>query len=569
MIVSVVSGTYNRLPHLKRMVESVRKSVGNLSYEVILVDGGSTDGTIDWCLDQVDVVLIQQGALLGAIKAFNAGAAAAQGDYVVFLNDDVVVVGDTIARGCNYLREHPRVGQVAFKNVVKGSADAHRQAISKMFGIVYGQCCVTPRNLGNLARWWGDEGMRTYGGDVRLSLRLYELGYPTVPVDGCEVEDYVVDDALRRENNQALRGPGETHPDSMRFSEVWKGRIPEPAAWRPASVNNVLAKAASGSLRTLRLKAMMRSADEQRLTMIRSFGQLGVIGQAKNGDFEEAKTVYDSVEAFQPDLLFLQAQRQHKALTVEVVKELRRRHPDTVIINWDGDTHYPLTEWHFDVARAVNLQLVVSPTLFSLYRAHGVENVGYWPIGIETEYLEAERSSTFEYDVAFLGAMYGLGTFPEAETRRDSVVALAKLLGSRLGLYGYGWDNVKLVAGQTSEKHVASAQIYTKSKMALSISQTSDLWGYTSDRLYNITATGCPALVKSFAGMVEHGYVDGDTCIVWSDITELCYKVSYYLAHETEREAIGHRGREMTLARHTWPTRLNGLFAMLGGLSHG
>ena len=46
--VSVVLGTYNRLSFLKATIASVRASQIDVPYEIIVVDGGSTDGTIGW-----------------------------------------------------------------------------------------------------------------------------------------------------------------------------------------------------------------------------------------------------------------------------------------------------------------------------------------------------------------------------------------------------------------------------------------------------------------------------------------------------------------------------------------
>jgi hypothetical protein len=38
--ISVVTGTYNRLVYLQKMVESVRKSIGRgIPYEIVIVDG--------------------------------------------------------------------------------------------------------------------------------------------------------------------------------------------------------------------------------------------------------------------------------------------------------------------------------------------------------------------------------------------------------------------------------------------------------------------------------------------------------------------------------------------------
>jgi len=72
MDISIVSGTYNRLPYLQKMVLSVRQSivgVYGLDYEIILVDGGSNDTTQEWCKIQSDIRLIEHGELRGAVAA--------------------------------------------------------------------------------------------------------------------------------------------------------------------------------------------------------------------------------------------------------------------------------------------------------------------------------------------------------------------------------------------------------------------------------------------------------------------------------------------------------------------
>lgn len=573
--VSVVSGTYNRLPLLKEMVASARRSAGNLSLELVLVDGGSTDGTQAWCKEQSDIVLVEHGELKGAIKAYNDGCAAASGDYVAIGNDDITFDGDTIYKACRFLLTNPEVGQAAFGHRFQRRNNPEQARVQGAFGYIYGQCCMTPRTLGDRAGWWGDEGMRTYGGDTRLSLRLWEMGWPVVQVKGCSVTDHEHEDELRQINSDTpwrnAKVGGRIHPDLERFNKAWpRHRLPERGEWIASPPQRVLRKAALGNLRTMRFKSGMFVNAPTRTAMIDAFGRFGPTRQVNqtNAVKEHGREGFQEfaiqmVREFEPDLILFQCQRENN-VTPGTIRDIRKQFPWTFTINWDGDTHYPITDFHYTIAQAVHLQLIVSPSWFPEYAAKGI-GVGYWPIGIEQEYCDQEREEPDGPDVLFTGALYGEGVFPEAEFRRDAILAMSES-GLDFGLYGPGWPKVGLTTKSTSEAFAENAQMMARAKMTLSISQSSDLWGYTSDRLYNITATGCPALVQRFAGMEQHGYVDGETCIVFETIEEMIAQAQYYKEHGAKREAIGARGRVMTLARHTWGHRVEGLWAMMEGL---
>jgi hypothetical protein len=318
---------------------------------------------------------------------------------------------------------------------------------------------------------------------------------------------------------------------------------------------------------------MMRPEDDMRMALINACGEYGPAKQLNKteawwryGAEKYQDWVMEEVEQFQPNLVMFQAQHSN-SVSPATVRIMRKRWPDIFFMNWDGDTHYPFLAFHFEIARACHLQLTVSPSHFPEYLAHDVKNIGYWPIAVEDEYTQVPREDPpTGFDVLFTGALYGLGKFPEAEFRRDAVLRLHEMKDINFGLFGSGWQHVGLKVGETSEKHMKNAQLHASAKMVLSISQSAELWGYTSDRLYTITVGGAPALVQRFLGMEEHGYVDGETCIAFSTLDEMVEKVHYYLEHEEEREQIGRQGREMTIPRHTWPERIKGLIRMLGGV---
>lgn len=52
-IVSIVVPTFNRLDRLRICIDNIRRNVA-ISYEVIVVDGGSTDGARAWPAGQSD-----------------------------------------------------------------------------------------------------------------------------------------------------------------------------------------------------------------------------------------------------------------------------------------------------------------------------------------------------------------------------------------------------------------------------------------------------------------------------------------------------------------------------------
>ena len=56
----MVLGTLNRLPYLKAAIQSVRQSKIDRPLEMIVVDGGSTDGTLAWLAEQRDVITVIQ-----------------------------------------------------------------------------------------------------------------------------------------------------------------------------------------------------------------------------------------------------------------------------------------------------------------------------------------------------------------------------------------------------------------------------------------------------------------------------------------------------------------------------
>lgn len=89
-LVSVITPTYNSKLNLKRVVCSVKSQTVKV-LEHIIIDDGSTDGTLDYLNDigfkNPHLTIISQENL-GAGVARNKGIAVAKGKYIVFLDSD-------------------------------------------------------------------------------------------------------------------------------------------------------------------------------------------------------------------------------------------------------------------------------------------------------------------------------------------------------------------------------------------------------------------------------------------------------------------------------------------------
>ncbi|MFT8889807.1 MAG: glycosyltransferase family 2 protein [Ethanoligenens sp.] len=89
---SIVILTYGNLAYNKLCIESIRAFTPAESYEMIVVDNHSTDGTPEWLREQVDIRRIENGDNKGFAKGCNQGIAAAEPDNdILLLNNDTIV----------------------------------------------------------------------------------------------------------------------------------------------------------------------------------------------------------------------------------------------------------------------------------------------------------------------------------------------------------------------------------------------------------------------------------------------------------------------------------------------
>lgn len=97
MDVSIIIVNYNTKELLKKCIKSIYDKTQDLSFEIIVVDNGSVDGSQQMVInDFPKVILIASQENLGFGKANNLGVTMSNGNYIFFLNSDTLLLNNAV-----------------------------------------------------------------------------------------------------------------------------------------------------------------------------------------------------------------------------------------------------------------------------------------------------------------------------------------------------------------------------------------------------------------------------------------------------------------------------------------
>jgi len=182
-MISICLPTYNRLTYLKPCLESVLDKFGSYPYEVVIADGGSTDGTLEYLhdLDHENIKLIEQGKLVGAVKACNACFKKAEGDYLFIANDDAVMIPKVLTKACKLMDKDEQVGLISPKDQEVTRANVHGVTLSRIrrYWILLGKFNLIRDSIMKKNNYF-DEKFSTYFVDDDTFLTVMKQGYTTM-----------------------------------------------------------------------------------------------------------------------------------------------------------------------------------------------------------------------------------------------------------------------------------------------------------------------------------------------------------------------------------------------------
>jgi N-acetylglucosaminyl-diphospho-decaprenol L-rhamnosyltransferase len=137
---SVLIVSYNTRVLLSSCLASLHDAVGSCTYEVIVADNASSDGSVAMLrADWPEVAVVEMGGNTGFGRANNAAMARAAGRHILLLNSDTEAFPGSLEQLIQFLDEHPEAGVAAPKLLNadftdQGTARAFPTAAAVLFG---------------------------------------------------------------------------------------------------------------------------------------------------------------------------------------------------------------------------------------------------------------------------------------------------------------------------------------------------------------------------------------------------------------------------------------------------
>src|SRR4030042_2454414 len=109
--VSIVIVSYNTKKLTLQCIKSIEEEGSEFKKEIIVVDNGSMDGSVD-LLRKLRINLIENKDNLGFSKANNQGIKIVKGRFILLLNSDIIVKKGSIEKLVNFAEGENNIGAV-------------------------------------------------------------------------------------------------------------------------------------------------------------------------------------------------------------------------------------------------------------------------------------------------------------------------------------------------------------------------------------------------------------------------------------------------------------------------
>ena len=418
-LTSIIILNLNGADHIRQCIESIKVST-KVPYDLIVVDNGSSDSSLEYLRSLSDIKLIENPENAGAPYARNQGLALAEGEYIAFLDNDTVVTEGWLECFIAYANAEPSVGvwgprsnyasgpqfvqNARYSNYEELQAFSRGWAAANVKNASYvGRlilfCLFVKREviqkIGGIDAAFGKWGWEDDDFGVRAQIAGYRLGIAHeiyIHHTGSQTAqtaniDY---DALLQENWQVFRKkwnvdwkPGEpmNYPIEQLIAQPFepaRHAIPIPTRAEIEKLLYSRDEVQSDAVESMTLK---KSEDdvkaEQFLMMADQYKELG--------EFERALTNYEKVLSIQPDCL--RALKATGAILLELGRANEAIEPLKAAANLEpnsAEIHNELGKYFYQIGQVDSAEAEFQQAIqLDEQNAQAYSNLGvlYWETG--------------------------------------------------------------------------------------------------------------------------------------------------------------------------------------------
>lgn len=205
---TIIIVNWNNKKILQDCLESIYNTQINYSYEIIVVDNNSEDGSVEIIKNKfVDVTLIENNKNYGFAKANNQAIKIAKTEHILLLNNDTVITqNDCFSNMVRFMQENSRVGVLGckllysdgtlqslggkypsawevFKNQIlfiktlkRFTKNKKKDNVLKRVDCVSGACLLTRREVFEKVGMLKEDYFM-YGEDIEFCYRVHKAGW--------------------------------------------------------------------------------------------------------------------------------------------------------------------------------------------------------------------------------------------------------------------------------------------------------------------------------------------------------------------------------------------------------
>jgi len=243
--VSIVLCTKDRAPMLDQMLASLSDAIQGISCEIIVVDGGGSDNTLEVLKRHGVTKIYNEAECLGPGRhswpqLYNFAFAKARGKWAMYASDDIIFSKGCITQAVKSLNQQTDevAGGIFFYKNLHEKSSVEKFYTGKYFvGFSCGQKLIMNygllridyfREVGGL-----DERYRFYCADGDLCMKLYESGKQLVPLPQCFVIHNNVLDMQKKSSEEGLKDDDNLYRQRWRHFVSADDPNPRRLLWQP------------------------------------------------------------------------------------------------------------------------------------------------------------------------------------------------------------------------------------------------------------------------------------------------------------------------------------------------